>query len=547
MNIFKKALIVALSIGLISIPSAAKEVEAANISTGDVLYLNAGGTTYWEQGGAKFSAYFFNSSTNKNAWATEFSKKDSKNKYYKFTAPNGTWTNVIFVRNTSAATSPSWTMWNQTGDLKYDGTKNLFNINSSKIAWEKNINGWSSTIYYEFSLSLYDGDNLYSAVDLRAGNYTATLPILANTENHEFLGWSKEKGASTATYTTSYSSVFTSNDTLYAVWKEKPADNIDLTYVFGDYSETVSVKRGSTIEESIPKNINDYKLKVLAWDKTGVVNENTEITATKYYTTFDEVKTELAFSYGYRTGLVVFQCPIGYEDGLPKVVAKNKTTNDSVELEMKWVKDENNKKEFYANVNPIYNELTFNWKNNGVNCTYTCDRDYTENAVWWDNETNYGKFKYDIGKEDINVEKFISSVSNMKLRVGTLLLKENAFGGVSSYGIRIAKEETIADDNYYGPKWDADKMEKLDSDGNKSETGGYIRWNAVINDIPYENYNDVFTAVAYVEIDGVKYDLCKQRTFSVLSIAKSYTTSDKLENGSTEKNACQYIVDKYSK
>ena len=85
MNIFKKALIVALSVGLISVPSATKEVEAAGQKE---LFLTP--NSNWKVDNARFAAYFFG---NGEKWV---SMTDSdKDGVYEVMAPNG-FPNVIF-------------------------------------------------------------------------------------------------------------------------------------------------------------------------------------------------------------------------------------------------------------------------------------------------------------------------------------------------------------------------------------------------------------------------------------------------------------------
>ena len=213
---------------------------------------------------------------------------------------------------------------------------------------------------------------------------------------------------------------------------------------------------------------------------------------------------------------------------------------------MSWCGDseDGSKKEWYANINVAYDKLTFNWKNGGTSMTHSCDRDYEKNAIWYNSASENGTWAYDVSTNATvaNGAKYVvNRVSDMALRVGTLAMLASDFAGVEYYGIRIAAGAEIADDNFYGPKWAAADVAKVDADGNASETGEYIRWNALITEIPEENYTDQFTAVAYVVIDGVAYDICEPRTVSVVSLATAYTTT----LSGVQQNACQFIVDTY--
>ncbi|HBZ33619.1 MAG TPA: hypothetical protein DEO38_00815, partial [Bacteroidales bacterium] len=107
---------------------------AANITAGTKLYLAPG---MWDDGSARFAAYFYNGSG--NAWADLSALSGTD--YYVVEAPSGTWTNVIFCRMNGGTTANDWgNKWNQSGDLVYDGTNNLFTISS----WDNQTSGWST-------------------------------------------------------------------------------------------------------------------------------------------------------------------------------------------------------------------------------------------------------------------------------------------------------------------------------------------------------------------------------------------------------------------
>ena len=128
-------LVLVLMTMITAISSLGLNASAANISGGTKLYLNA---DFWDPSSARFAAYFFNDSTGKNAWV---SMADSDGDgIYEVTAPSGTWEKVIFCRMNKSTTANDWAnKWNQTGNLTYDGTKNLFTVS----AWDNQTSGWS--------------------------------------------------------------------------------------------------------------------------------------------------------------------------------------------------------------------------------------------------------------------------------------------------------------------------------------------------------------------------------------------------------------------
>jgi len=100
-----------------------REVEVRNrIPVGTVLYLNP--TEIWNVDGARFVAYFFGVG---DTWVDMTAVAETD--YYEVTTPDGVWSNVIFVRMDGSALANVWTnRWNQTADLEYDGTNNLYTI-----------------------------------------------------------------------------------------------------------------------------------------------------------------------------------------------------------------------------------------------------------------------------------------------------------------------------------------------------------------------------------------------------------------------------------
>ena len=151
MNIFKKALIVALSIGLISVPTVTKEVEAATFVEGDKIYLDTGGTGLWDADNAWFVAGLNNGSQTKNITMEDGETKGDHIYEITFSAELVTFapTKVTFYRVNPTITSFTGTSWNKTPQLTISG--NLY----TKTGWGDSEGKWST--YYYNPTNLYVG------------------------------------------------------------------------------------------------------------------------------------------------------------------------------------------------------------------------------------------------------------------------------------------------------------------------------------------------------------------------------------------------------
>lgn len=208
------------------------KVNAANITGGKILFLD---TNIWNTGGARFSAYFYNNSSNK--WVDCM----SDGRYCSVVAPSGTWTNVIFCRMNSAYSDNSWDadgkdyVWNQTGDLTFDGSKDLFTISS----WDNQTSGWSTlsnkgnlnNLYLEPN-SEWKTDNARFAVYTKIGNY----PIFIDMADSDGDGFYK-----TSTYTGSLVIFCRMNPSTTANnWNNKWNQTGDLTYTSSNNCYTMT-------------------------------------------------------------------------------------------------------------------------------------------------------------------------------------------------------------------------------------------------------------------------------------------------------------------
>lgn len=116
-------LLMLLSSGIVGTLAANVELvdTGVTITSGVKLYFKP--TSGWGADGARYAAYFCNGSTAAYWYSMQY---DSAAGAY-YAVSNGNHKNVIFCRMNGANTTNGWeNCWNQTGDLTYDGTHNLY-------------------------------------------------------------------------------------------------------------------------------------------------------------------------------------------------------------------------------------------------------------------------------------------------------------------------------------------------------------------------------------------------------------------------------------
>ncbi|MDR1683588.1 MAG: hypothetical protein LBS25_09445, partial [Candidatus Symbiothrix sp.] len=127
---------------------------------------------------ARFAAYFFYEQT-ANAWA-DLSPVPQATDIYEVTAPEGTWTNVIFCRMNNTTTENNWdNKWNQTNDLTWDGTLNLYTI--AEDAWSNGDGVWSAYGVTVPSISLNVPAQVFidETITLQANAVNVNNPVIA--------------------------------------------------------------------------------------------------------------------------------------------------------------------------------------------------------------------------------------------------------------------------------------------------------------------------------------------------------------------------------
>lgn len=141
-RVLSLVLAIMMLFSMFTVAASAKSVEVADtgatIPGGQVLYLKPNAN--WVKDGTWFAAYFWNGSG--NTWG-KMAECANDAGYYKLEVPAGSWDKVIFTRMNPAKTALSWdSKWDQTGDLTWDGTNNLFTVDDGQ--WNNATGKWSA-------------------------------------------------------------------------------------------------------------------------------------------------------------------------------------------------------------------------------------------------------------------------------------------------------------------------------------------------------------------------------------------------------------------
>ena len=133
MNIFKKALLIALSAGLLSVPSTLDKVETVEAASETrTIYLNP--SSNWKEANAHFEAWAWGGSS-ADAWY-DFTDNDSDG-YYEISIPTDR-TGMKVVRKAPGQTH-NWTNWAESGDITISSSNNCL----SNSGWNTSFT-WST-------------------------------------------------------------------------------------------------------------------------------------------------------------------------------------------------------------------------------------------------------------------------------------------------------------------------------------------------------------------------------------------------------------------
>ncbi len=128
-----------MTVGMVATSAANTDVAqtGATITGGTTFYLNA---KFWDASDAteRYAAFFCNGSSG-DKWYSAYGP-NSDGYYWVTVNPGESNANIIWCRMNGANTTNNWdNKWNQTGDLTWDGTNNLFTISQ----WDGQTSGWS--------------------------------------------------------------------------------------------------------------------------------------------------------------------------------------------------------------------------------------------------------------------------------------------------------------------------------------------------------------------------------------------------------------------
>ena len=146
------------------------DVRSNAASANKLIFLDPGGSSLWNQGGAWFAAWAWQGSGS-GAW---YRGTDSNSDgIFEFTVPSGV-DHVKFLRMASGASSFSWTQgdsgwWNETGDLSLNG------MNSYKITGWGTTDGTWSTRSHSVTFSVTNVTSNGSSTATAGADYSATL------------------------------------------------------------------------------------------------------------------------------------------------------------------------------------------------------------------------------------------------------------------------------------------------------------------------------------------------------------------------------------
>ena len=167
-----------LYFAIVALLLCAISASAATITSGTKLYLKP--NENWKVDGARFAAYFYG---NGEDWAS-MTIVEGETDIYELTVPGSgkNFSNVIFCRMNPDNQTNNWNnKWNQTADLTYDGTNNLFTVKEG--TWDSGGGTWTKykVVYAEvptfsesegffadelqLTITAEDGATIYYSID----------------------------------------------------------------------------------------------------------------------------------------------------------------------------------------------------------------------------------------------------------------------------------------------------------------------------------------------------------------------------------------------
>ena len=138
---------------------------------------------------AKFAIYYWMGATGyeRSAWTDYMTVSPCNSSTYSADIPKG-YTNLIFVRLNPSGGINWDSKWNQTGNLTFDGSKDLFTWANG--SWDGATTTWSASTKYTISFAANGGSGSMSNVSGIACGRSVTLAANAYTKSgYSFTGW----------------------------------------------------------------------------------------------------------------------------------------------------------------------------------------------------------------------------------------------------------------------------------------------------------------------------------------------------------------------
>ena len=213
------------------------------------LYFNMSAVSWWNtasNNGGNF-CYFYNNSTNKNAWSAK-AVQYSGSTYY-VVIPKGDWAGVILTRN-SVTSNPSWNnKWNQTGDITLSSTSNYiskFSDGSATVTWEAAVKPTSTASVTANPTTVFVGAQstvssaLTSNADINTNKSTSysVSPATGNVASGKFTATAAGEYTVTATVTyhpNGYASITSTATATTTITVEEPTEEVHdvaVSYMF---------------------------------------------------------------------------------------------------------------------------------------------------------------------------------------------------------------------------------------------------------------------------------------------------------------------------
>lgn len=217
----------------------------AKIAGETKLYLEPNAN--WKADNARFAAYFFGDG---EAWVsmTNLNPCDGKT-VYEVTSPAGkNFTNVIFCRMNPSASANNWNnKWNQTSDLVYDGTKNLYTVKEG--TWDKGNGTWSA---YTYSITINAATG--GTINVIYGGSTTSVTTSSETLNVPPKGEISVSCSPTVGYSFSSYDIKIGNDdpqTCTTATTHTICGNTTISATFREKTYDVTIKSSDTNQGSV--------------------------------------------------------------------------------------------------------------------------------------------------------------------------------------------------------------------------------------------------------------------------------------------------------